>query len=521
MPERKYNNALILLIGISAVIRTFLAWSLELGNDEVYYWTYALYPDLSHFDHPPMVGFVIQLFSFNLFFENEVFLRMGSVVFGSVNIWMVYLIGKKIKDPATGFYAALLYTSSIYGFFITGVFILPDTPQMLFWFISLYFITDSLLRPEFDNVSRRNFIWVGVFIGFAMLSKYTSVFIWFGIVLYILIFDRKWLKTKSLYISLIITLIIFSPVIWWNFQNDFISITFQSERVDIFASSLRIDYFIMEVLGEFLYNNPVNYILIILSLIAVYKKKSFVSNRNLRLLLLIGLPLIFVFILFSLFRRTLPHWPAPGYSTLIFVASAYISNKYADKKSNKIIPSEIKAALYLLAFVIIIGFIQVNFGIIRFDNPKTTEATELGESDISLDIYGWKQIGEGFTKILQRDVKERKIKPNPVMITYRWFPAANLDYYVASPNNIDVLAAGPIGDIHKYYWINKKRAGFYLGMDAYYITTSRDYVNPKQVFTRYFNKTEPADTIRIVRGGKHVMNAFVYRLTDMKRLPKY
>lgn len=41
----------------SVLIRGFLAWYVELGNDEVYYWTYALYPDWSHFDHPPMVGF--------------------------------------------------------------------------------------------------------------------------------------------------------------------------------------------------------------------------------------------------------------------------------------------------------------------------------------------------------------------------------------------------------------------------------------------------------------------------------
>ena len=66
----------------SVLIRGFLAWYVELGNDEVYYWTYALYPDWSHFDHPPMVGFFIWLTTLNLHFDSELFLRLSSVILG-------------------------------------------------------------------------------------------------------------------------------------------------------------------------------------------------------------------------------------------------------------------------------------------------------------------------------------------------------------------------------------------------------------------------------------------------------
>ena len=69
--QQNINKCLILLLSVSALLRGFLAFFLEFGNDEVYYWTYALYPDWSHFDHPPMVGFMMQLFSGNLFFTSE------------------------------------------------------------------------------------------------------------------------------------------------------------------------------------------------------------------------------------------------------------------------------------------------------------------------------------------------------------------------------------------------------------------------------------------------------------------
>ena len=51
----------LFLIIISTLIRVFIAGTLEFSVDEVYYWTYAMFPDWSHFDHPPMVAFLIYL----------------------------------------------------------------------------------------------------------------------------------------------------------------------------------------------------------------------------------------------------------------------------------------------------------------------------------------------------------------------------------------------------------------------------------------------------------------------------
>jgi 4-amino-4-deoxy-L-arabinose transferase-like glycosyltransferase len=516
MTEEKIKKALAWLIFISILIRIFLSWTLELGNDEVYYWTYAMYPDLSHFDHPPMVGWIIQLFSFNLFFESELFLRLGSLIFGSLNCLLMFYIGKEIKDSLTGLYAALLYTTSVYGFIITGIFILPDTPQMFFWLLAVFFAIKSSSVTQIDRISKRNMILTGLFTGFGMLSKYTSIFIWTGVISYICLFNRKWLKSKWLYLSFFITLLIFSPVIYWNIKNNFISFSFQSERVNLFTSSLRVDYFIMEILGEFLYNNPVNFILIIISLIAIFKKRVELSLNHARLILLISLPMIIIFIIFSLFRRTLPHWTAPGYTTLLIIAAVFLRNKNIGEK---FIPAPIKAAGLLLVIVVLIGFLQVNYGLVRFSNPVKTDPIELGKYDLSLEVFGWKQIGKGFTKVLNRDKEKKKLNDDAVIITYRWFPAANLDYYAGRPNQIKTLAIGSINDIHKYYWINQYRGGFFYGMDAYFITTSYDYADPCYIFSDFFEIIEVTDTIRINRAGSHVMNAFIYRMENMKKLP--
>ena len=519
MQEQKIRKILFILIGISTLVRAFLAGTVELGNDEVYYRTYALYPDLSHFDHPPMVGFVIQFFSLDLLFHSELFMRLGSVILGAFDLWIIFLIGRRIKDASTGLFAAMLYTSSVYGFVITGIFILPDTPQMFFWLLSIYFATGSVLQKEIDRKSGRNLVIAGVFIGLGLLSKYTSVFLWTGIVAYILLYDRRWLKSIYLYLSAIISILIFFPVIWWNIQNHFISFSFQSERVSIFSSPLRVDYFLMEILGEFLYNNPVNVIIIILSLIAVLKKQIIIPKKYVRYILLTSLPLILIFIFFSFTRRTLPHWTAPGYTTLILIAAAWLSFKYQDKKKRFIFPAEINVSVLLLIIVLILGYTQIKYGIIRFDNPEQVAPQELGKSDPSLDIYGWSQIGSKFKEIFKRDIKKGDFDQFPVLISQRWFPAANLDYYVASPLDMKLLTIGSIESIHKYYWINRQRGGFKLGMDAYFITTSHDFYDPTIGLKTYFASIDPPDTIRIKRGNKYVMNAFVYRMKDLIKLP--
>lgn len=53
--NNQYRTRLCILMAASLLIRALAAGLLELGNDEVYYWTYALFPDWSHFDHPPML----------------------------------------------------------------------------------------------------------------------------------------------------------------------------------------------------------------------------------------------------------------------------------------------------------------------------------------------------------------------------------------------------------------------------------------------------------------------------------
>lgn len=514
---RQIRRAMIVLVLLSLVIRGFLAAFLEFGNDEVYYWTYALYPGMSHFDHPPMVGFLIQITSLNLAFTGEFFIRLGAVLLGTLNIWLVFLIGKNIKDELTGFYAALLYTASIYAFIIAGIFILPDTPQLTFWLLTLYFLLQSVAGPV-SRPAKGYLLLAGITVGLAFLSKYTSAFLLIGTFLFLIINNRQWFKQKELYLSVVMALLFFFPVILWNYYNDFISFTFQSDRVGIFDAGLRGDFFFAELGGQMLYNNPLNFILAVIAIIAFFRGKISVNPKKGKLILWVTIPLILLFLFFSLFRHTLPHWTGPAWTSLIFLSAAYLRDIGVRKMRVKLLPSYTIASLGLLIVVLVLGIMQIKGGMLYNDAGDRSE--NLGEKDVSLDMYGWRQLSTEFARIVEDEKQLNNIDTMSPVISHRWFPAANIDYYLASPLGINVLGLGSLDALHKYAWITQKREGFKPDMDAWYITVSRDFRDPVPMYGPFFDEVDLAYTIPINRNGKHVMNAFVYYLKDMKKMPR-
>ena len=504
--EQNINKILIGLLVGSAVVRGILAAWMEFGNDEVYYWTYALYPDWSHFDHPPMVGWVIQLFSLSLLFDSEFFIRLASIVFMTADTYIIYRIGKDLKDARTGLYAALLYTASIYTFVITGIFIMPDTPLMLFWLLAVWMAVIYFKRLPTQKHSDSYIVLFGVFAGLAMLSKYSGVFLWVGMMLYILIFDRKPLKTWAFYCALLISLQLVIPILRWNIQYDFISFRFHGDRVG--GSVINLSTFAIEIAGEFFYNNPVNFVLAIIAIVAVFKKRLNLEPYAQRLILCIALPLILVFLFFSLTRPTLPHWNAPAYVMLILLSAVYLRDKSPEK-----LPKSIITALSVLVITLVVGVAEIKTGFIPLD--KHTEPEQLGRDDFTLDMYGWRQLGKKFADFREEKIAEGLMKEDNGIVANQWFPLANLDYYVARPLGMRVMGLGWPEQLHKYLWINDERGGFQLGEDYWFLSDSRYMKDPKETYQWFFKEIELVGVIPIERNGKTVKNFFVYTCKDL------
>ena len=513
MYSSKFKRLTFILIAVSTAVRIIIASVTELGNDEAYYWTYALFPSLSYFDHPPMVGLLVWFTTLGTSLHHEFFVRLGAVIAGSINIWLIYKTGEYIKDSKTGFYASLLYVSSLYGSIISGTFILPDSPQTVFWILTLYLFIKSILKKPEEPRSKLNLLLAGITAGLAMLCKYHSVFLWIGGVSYMIFYNRTWFKRKELYISLLMTLILFSPVLIWNYTTDFISFKFHSGRVGLFSGGINFNTFLQEILGQIFYNNPVNFILIIFAIIALIKVKFEIKKEYKTLLFLTGLPIIILFLFFSLTRSTFPHWSAPGYFSLILICAIWLSSK----NINKPVPVSVIISLALLSVIIICGVLIVNYGIINLTKDGNKDVTKSGDKDVTLEMYGWKQIGKGFKEIHEKNITAGIMPVNAPIFSSKWYTAAHIDYYAAGPLNLETYALGPVIDIRNYFFVNMKRNSINRSLKGYYITTSHDYKDPHEIIPiAGFEITGKADTIKVYRNNIIAEYAFVYKLNLYK-----
>ena len=517
--ENKIDKYITWLLIISALVRGFLAAFIEFGNDEVYYWTYAMYPDWSHFDHPGMVGWLMKIFSLNLLFSSEFALRLSSMVFMTLDTFIIYKIGCLIKNKLAGFYAALLYTASFYCFVITGIFIMPDTPLMLFTLLAIWCFLKYFMATSGDKaclVPTGNILLAGLFTGLALLSKYSAGFIWVGVGFYILFYDRKQLKNKYLYLSILISAVCMLPLLIWNMQNDFISFTFHGDRVSLFGKIQPLDI-LKEIIGELGYNNPINYILIIIALVAFWRGKKYLDETSGRLLLCFALPFIALFWFFSLTRPILPHWSAPAFTLLLLFPASYLADKQSFVNEKIKLPKSIIATVSLLVFVLVFGTLEIKTGFIplRF-GERANSVRYYGETDFTTTIYGWRSIKDDFQKIRGKKIEEGLMKESDGMVGLQWFPMANFDYYVANPLGINMFGIRDIEKIHKYFWINEYRGGLQKGNDYWFLNESSDYYAPERYLNDKFDEILPCDTIVVDRCGKPAKYVFVYMCKGLK-----
>ncbi len=501
-----YRLNVIKLIVVTTILRCFLASNIEFGNDEVYYWTYALHLQASYFDHPSLVAFFIRFFTLNLRLNNELFIRLTAIIGSAINTWLIYKILSRIKNERAGWYAALLYSGCIYTSLISGFFILPDSPQVVFWLAGVYLLLKIFVFKENQT---KNFLLFGVCTGIATMCKIHGVYLWFAAAIFILFFDREQLKNPYVYISGIITLIIISPIFIWNYQNAFITYRYQGGRVTI-NSGIQSSSFLREISGEVLYCNPVIFILICLTLFRVIRHRFYEDNKRLfYLLIFLSLPLIFICWSVSLFRDTLPHWPGPAYISLLILCALYADKCFKEKSFKH----WLRNANYFVLTIVLIAYLSINYLPASLGKQDTQK---LGSGDFTMDLYGWRSFKNAFEKLRADDLRKHNMQPNAIILSNKWFPAAHLDYYVAYPLHMKLYAFGSLFDVHNFAWLNKQTGAIKEGTDAYYISPSNYSSLPDSMYKKHFSSVEEPVIIHQYRNKIAVRNFYIYRMKNYK-----
>ena len=501
-----YRQLVGLLILALFVVRLLLASVFPLGTDESYYWYYTQNLQWNYFDHPPMVALLGRLFTANLALQHsEVFVRMGSILSCAAATWFLFRATTLLYSERAGWYAAVLYNTSFYAGIVAGLLIMPDSPQMVFWTFSMWMIA-RIMKNE-RNWS--NWILLGIGAGLCIMSKVHGVFIWLGLGLYVLVQRRQWLALPQLYVAAILTALVASPILVWNVQHNFATYRFHSQRVVISGWGVQYRKFITEILGQILFNNPVN---VALTAWALTRGRKLLQRQmaNLSVFLYMGLPLIFILLFVSLFRTVFPHWSGPAYVSLLPVAAIYLDRL----KKSALYPGWLRwsfgaFALFVVGWPLLVHTYPGTWG------NRSTPA--LGRGDVSLDRFGWEEGGAAFGRFYRSEVARKSVAPNTPLVCNTWW-GAHVEYYFGRPQQLTMIGLGSMPQVHQYLWTNairKERVNF---SNAFCIVPSDEWYNAEKQYSKYYENIKLVKIITTVRGGLKARHFYVYRLSRWKGL---
>jgi len=313
--ELDSTTTVIWLSALLLCVRLWLAGHLELMFDEAYYALWAKHLAWCYLDHPPMVALWIRL-STLLFGDSEFGVRALGAVAATAGAGFVYVISQRLfGDRRKAAFAALLYCSMLL-ISAGAIIITPDTPLLFFWGIALY----ALVRI-YGGGGSGWWVLVGVAMGLALQSKYTTLLLGAGVPCAMILVPRLrvWWRHPAPYVAGILAIAIFSPVIAWNYQHHWASFAKQFGRAK--ADGLALRY-----VGEFAASQIGLLTPFVFALagggvwLAFGRRNDPDADARMLLVSLIS-PMMAYFLFHSLHARVHGNWPAPAYPVFAVLGS--------------------------------------------------------------------------------------------------------------------------------------------------------------------------------------------------------
>ncbi|MGN6489327.1 MAG: ArnT family glycosyltransferase [Devosia sp.] len=218
---------------LQLAVAYFLALKLAYGvtvppdGDAGYYWLWGGHPQLSYFDHSPLVGWTSGI-SRLLFGWTPLGLQFPAMVTFLVLAFALHRAARWLapENAERHFWLTLAIFCASPLLYALTTLNYPDHLLICFSTLALLLI-GRYLNGAISHAERHADLYLGAaFLGFAGLSKYNAVFIPAGL-LVVLIADRRFrrlFRSPHLYLAGALCFAITLPVLIWNAQNHFASV---------------------------------------------------------------------------------------------------------------------------------------------------------------------------------------------------------------------------------------------------------------------------------------------------------
>ncbi|HBV21962.1 MAG TPA: glycosyltransferase family 39 protein [Nitrosomonas sp.] len=446
----------------------------QLIPDEAYYWQYAQHMDLSFYDHPPMVAWLIWIGTAMLG-DNEAGVRAGAFICSLIAMGYLYALAKNLYDKSTALRTLMVFSVLPLGF-ASGFFMTPDAPLVAAWIATLYFMERALVAGQ-----RSAWLGMGVAFGLGLLSKYTLGLLGVAALAFVIIDPcaRRWIWRPHPYLAATLALFIFSPVLIWNSQHEWISFMFQSTRHVTNDSQFSVHYLLI-------------YIMILLTPIGFFAAMQVLFSNSYRdagalqhmledrkrlfVQIFTGVP-FFIFLVFSIFGHPKFHWTGPVWLAVLPTVAWMIGQTGNLDKFTRWLQKAwrptIAACLFAYAFTlhyVVLGIPGVSYHLFT-------------------EHYFWRETTREVEQIAE-EVRQLTGREPVIVGMSKWSVASSLYFYNHTCGNLDIRSRNLFGDSGAMYnfWFPAQypinRPIIQVGMKPVHLEQIREGDNLKQMLIR-------------------------------------
>jgi 4-amino-4-deoxy-L-arabinose transferase-like glycosyltransferase len=247
--------------------------------------------------------------------DNALGIRLFSVLSAVVGSFALWRSARLLSGDAPTAGRAVIWFNATLLVGVGTVIATPDQPAALFWGLALWALLERARGGD-----GRWWLAVGLFAGLGLQSKYSTLFLGAGIVLWLAVSAerRRWLLDPWLWAGGALAMLLFAPVVMWNAAHEWASFEKQFGRAG--ASEWTLAYLPELVGGQVGLFGPLAVPFAVAGAwLAVRAARHGEAGRA--LLVATSVPFLLYLVVHALHDRVQQNWPAPLYPAMALLAA--------------------------------------------------------------------------------------------------------------------------------------------------------------------------------------------------------